>query len=491
MTPRVANLASTMMFAAVLVATQFQSAQGAPFQNQPAQTSKTKLTANELLHPPADGIQLTRAKKYKEALAWAEKRLKSNPKDLDTLFLKAHLQLILKQNTECLATCQKLIKAKAHQGHAHTLRGSAYTRMKDYASALIEANEAVKFLPYEEGAMSLRKNIHRELRDGKEMDRDESMRLILSDLRNAWDRVIEKSFEEVRPNEFRKTTYKQEYSTGLKAFTRMSFSSAVDYFSRVIKLKPDWLEAYLFRAQSLETLDRWSEAIPDLSYLISKGDSTFIPVHVVPYDSKIPVEKWDVINLPMGEAHKRRARCYAALRKYSQAIADMDVAVKHAPEDRWTRELRGNINSSYKKYKEAIDDYLIAESLGPDYQNCGPKIVECCIAMGDYESAVKRLSWILAITPADDVLLMQRADCLSHLGFHNDAIIDLSSILSMDDEYIEAYLRRGREYESLGNLKASLDDYTKAMNLDQGTTDKSQRAFAGRDRVLKLMKKKP
>lgn len=490
MTPRVANLAFAIIFATVF-ARQPQSAQGLPSQSNSIQVtaSKTKLTANELLHPPADGIQLTRAKRYKEALAWAEKRLNSNPKDLDTLFLKAHLQLTLKQNRECIATCQQLIKAKAHQGHAHTLRASAYTRMKDYASALAEANEAVKCLPYEEGAMSLRKNIHRELRDGKEMDRDESKRLVLSDLRNAWDRVLEKSFEEVRPNEFRKTTYKQEYSTGMKAFTRLSFASAVDYFSRVIKLKPDWLDAYLFRAQSLETLDRWSEAIPDLTYLISKGDNTLIPVHVVPDDSKIPVEQWEIIKLPMGEAHKRRARCYAALRKYSQAIADMDVAVKQTPEDRWTRELRGNINSSYKKYKEAIKDYLIAESLGPDYQNCGPKIVECYIAMGDYESAVKRLSWILAITPADDVLLMQRADCLSHLGLHNDAIIDLSSILAMDDEYIEAYLRRGREYESLGDQKAALDDYTKAMKLDKGSTDKSQRAFAGRDRVLKLKKK--
>lgn len=457
-----------------------------------AQTKlKSKVTAQQLMQTPPDGVALCRMRRYADSLKWAEQRLKSNPKDLDTLFLKARMELTLGLLKDSIESCTRLIKAKAHPGASYRMRADCYNRLGDHISALRDANEAVKILSYEDGAMALRRKTHKELRDTQAMDRDESKRLILSDLRNAWDRVLEKSFEEVRPSPLRKTTYQQEYSAGLKAFTRLSFQSALDYFSRVIQLKPEWQEPYLFRAQCLETLDRWAEAIPDLTHLISKGADAMITVHVVPADIRVPSEKWEVINLPMAEAHKRRARCYAALRKYQEAIADMDVAVDQEPEDRWTRELRGNINSSCKKYKDAINDYRRAESLDPAYANCGPKIVECCTAMGDYETAVIRLTWMLKSAPSDDVLLMQRADCLSHLGFHKASISDLSTILDMDDEYIEAYLRRGREYESLGRFNDAFEDYTKAMNLDKGSTEKSQRAFAGRDRVLKAMKKAP
>lgn len=464
-----------------------QAAHGAPMSSAPVD-SKPKMTAKQLIEMPPDGFGLCRMRRYPDSLKWAEQRLKITPKDMDVLFLKARMEHVLGLYPASIESCTRLIKAKAHPGASYRMRADCYNRLGDYTSALRDANDAVKVLPYEDGAMGLRKKIYSQLRNWDAMDRDESKRLILSDLRNAWDRVLEKSFEEVRPNPMRKTTYQQEYSAGLKAFTRLSFLSAVDYFTRVIKVKPDWLEAYLFRAQSLETLDRWSEAIPDLTYIISKGDNAVIPVHVVPDSATIPTQKWEVINLPMGEAHKRRARCYAALRKYQEAIADMDVAVKQEPEDRWTRELRGNINSSYKKYKDAISDYERAEKLDPAYLNCGPKIVECCTAMGNYETAVTRLTWMIKSTPSDDVLLMQRADCLSKLKFHKEAVSDLTAILDTDDEYIEAYLRRGREYESLGNLKNALDDYTKAMNLDKGSTQKSERAFAGRDRVLKEMK---
>lgn len=457
-----------------------------------AASPKPKPTARELIDTPLDGYQFARAKHFPEAHAWAVKQLKSKPNDTDAMHLKAYAELVLGQFRQCMASASQLLSAKALVGKAHRLRADALHRLGDPESALSEINESIKINPYEEGLYATRRKIYASLKNSREFDRNEGIRHILSALRNAWDKVIEQdNLEEAKPSPTRKTPYHQEYSAGQKAFKRLAFENAVDYFTRVIQLKPDWLDAYLFRAQSLETLDRWAEAIPDLSHIIAAGENKMIPIRVAPNDSRIPVDKWDVVYVPMAEAYKRRARCYAALRKYSLAVADMDKAVKQEPEDRWTREIRGNINSAYKKYQDAIDDYLLAEKLDIGYLNCGPKIIECCTAKGDYEFAVRRISWLLKSLPTDDVLLIQRADCLSHLGYHKDAIKDLTFILSMDSEYIEAYLRRGREYESSGDLRNALDDYTKAMNLDKGSTEKSRRAFAGRDRVLRRQKQSP
>lgn len=448
---------------------------------------KSSPLAKQLINTPPDGYQLARAQKSAEAKEWAVTRIKSNPNDAEAWFLKAWMEIILKQPRHALESCTKLLSLKSHMGHAHKFKALSYYMLDDPLNALSEFNEALKLMPNEESLYDKRSLIYQGMRKRADADREHKIRLILSQLYCAWDKVTESNYEDARPSPARKTSFPQEYAAGQKAFARFAFQASADYFSRVIELKPDCWDAYLYRAQALEALDKWSTALTDLNFLISQGASKMIPLRVAPDDvRKVPFEKWTKIELPMAEAYKRRARCYASMQKHALAIEDLNVAVRQQPEDRWTVESRGNAYSGFKKYREAIKDYTIAEHLEPTYVNCHAKIIECCMNGGDYKNAIVRISWHLKNSPADDVMLLERASALSHLGFHKEAIDDLTSIMLLSSDYIEAYLRRAKEYETVGIPRKALKDYTKALSLDKD----NQKALAGRDRVSRLLQRK-
>ncbi len=402
--------------------------------------------------------------------------------------MKAWLEIILAKSNEALNTTSKLLALKSHVGYSHKMRAQAYYMLHEQKKALYEIDEAIKLMPHEGTPYQIKGQILTAMGHNAEAARCNKIRALVGQLYCTWDKVLESNREFTRPSATRKTTFHQEYAAGQRAFGRLAFQGAADYFERAIQLKPDCLAAYLYHAQALEALDKWSESVPDLNHLIAQGDNTMIPILISPQDiSKTPYEKWDRFDTNMAEAYKRRARCYSSMQKHALAIEDLKIAIKQQPEDRWTWECRANAYLCFKKYKQAIDDYNKVEKLEPTYPHAGPKIIECCLNIGDYQKAIVRISWILKKTPIDDVMLLNRAEALSHLGFHKEAIDDLTFIMSTSPEYVEVFLRRAREYEALRNLQAALKDYTAVINMESGTR-KSRQALAGRERILLELK---
>ncbi len=446
--------------------------------------SKTSPIAKQLMNMPLDGFQLARTRQFVEARNWAIKQLKTNPNDGDVLHLKAWMEILLSKPHEAVETTTALLALKSHVGYAHKMRSEAYFMLEDGRRALVEINEAIKLMPHEDACFQFRSRVYAGLGRVAEADRDHKIRTILSQLYCAWDKVVEENMEYKRPSPLRKNSVQQEFASGQKAFAGLAFHAAADYFTRVIELRPDLLDAYLYRAQSLEAIDQWNTALVDLNHLVAQGANTMIPIRVAPDDArKVPFEKWPKVEVHMAEAYKRRARCYASMQKHNLAIQDLNIAVKQQPEDRWTFESRGNAFSGAKQYKNAINDYIQAERLEPTYTNTTAKIIECCINAGDYKTAIIRISWHLKNTPVDDVMLLERARAFSHLGFHGEAIDDLTFVMSVTPDYKKAYLMRAKEYETLGIFDKALKDYSKAASLDPSNQD----AIAGKNRIMQKL----
>lgn len=454
--------------------------------NKSASTEKE--TAKALVNTPPDGYELARTRKLAEAREWSIKRLVAKPNDGDLLHLKAWMEILLNKPKDALQTTAKSLALKSHVGYSHKLRAEAYYILDDGLGSLFEINEALRLMPHEQSCYQIRSRVNAGLGRIREADRDHKIRTILSQLYCAWDKVVEDNPEDLRPNPNRKTTFEQEYAAGQKAFARLSFKSAADYFSRVIELRPEVSDAYLYRAQALESQDKWDKALTDLTHLISQGENKMLTLRVAPENlRKVPFEQWSKAEIHMAEAYKRRARCYASMQKHDLAIQDLNIAVKQQPEDRWTIESRGNAYTGFKKFRKAIDDYIAAEHLEPTYTNTTSKIIECCMNAGEYKLAIIRISWHLKNAPVDDVMILERANAFSHLGFHKEAIEDLTFVMSVTPDYKKAYLRRAKEYEIIGKLNKALEDYTKATSLDRN----SKEALEGRDRVMQKLNAQP
>lgn len=80
---------------------------------------------------------------------------------------------------------------------------------------------------------------------------------------------------------------------------------------------------------------------------------------------------------------------------------------------------------------------------------------------------------------------MERADSLSKLGYHQEAIADLNKVLSLTPESRNGYIRRAQEFEYVGEYHAAVNDLTKAIELD---SSKAKVAWEARQRVLKKMR---
>lgn len=453
-------------------------------------TSQVKtVTAESLLEAPLDGLQLTRIRDNKRAKEWADARLKIAPKDTDTLFLKAWLDDLTKDNSDCLEKTAKLISLKSHLGFAHKLRSDAYCRLKDWPRALSEINEAIGIMPHESILYTIRANILKKLGKESEAESNRQMCKILRQLYFAWISIVAEKYETVNPQYDPRTTFERNFAAGQKTFLMNDFSAAATYFTRALKQKPESKDLHLYRGTCYEALNQWQKAIDDYSWLIALGENSMIPLRVAPVELRnTPSEKWFTTSVKMAEAFKRRARCYCFLNKHKLALKDMDIAVKQEPEDRWTVEYRASVLSSSKQYKEAVAEYLRCEALQPTYMQAAPKLIVCLKQSGDHATAVKRLSWLLMQSKYDDGMLLDRADSLSKLGMHKEAIQDLTNVISTEPLYVKTYLLRAYEYETLGQLKNALADYESALSLDKQTTDASVKAAAGKEKVLHMMK---
>lgn len=447
-------------------------------------------SASNLLFAPPDGFQLARFRDIDKAKKWADARLKEAPSDTDVLYLKAWLDHTTHDTNDCLEKTEKLIKLKAHLGFAHKMKSEALFRRKEYAKALAEINEAIKLMPHESTLFGVRRGIYRAQGNEVEADNDKKIWNLLRQLYFAWIKVVPQNFESLKPSSDRSTNFVVDFAAGQKAFERSDFPAAATYFTRAMQLKPNCTELYLYRGACYETTDQWKKAIADYSHVIALGQDKMIRLHVAPSETKsVPFEKWPSVSVFMAEALKRRARCYCFLNDHKAALADMNIAVKQEPEDRWTVEFRGSVLTSSKQFAKAVADYQKAEILEPTYMNASPKLIVCLKSSGDYAGAVRRLSWLLTRNPEDEAMLMDRADALSRLGMNKEAIHDLTSVIKTEPELLDSYLRRAKEFEKLGKLKDALADYDSVLKMDKERTERSTDAGAGKKRVLERLKK--
>ena len=242
------------------------------------------------------------------------------------------------------------------------------------------------------------------------------------------------------------------------------YGKAQNEASQAIEKKPNYGEAYLMRAKMAyisslqdpesqpanvdEDLNRAIELAPSADAYEAKGvylgSRKKVNEAVEAFSHSIAIE-------PTYNAYLHRAAAYSYLKKYHQALSDLDQTIKMHPRDPYPFTVRAGI------HKE----------------------------LGHPEQSLADLERVIELKPKDFKIYYDRAKLLTGMKRYDEAIADYNIIIkanSMDDD---ALLKRADVYFAKGEFKKALADYSEAIDL----YPQSAYAYSARSKVLRKLGK--
>ncbi len=194
-----------------------------------------------------------------------------------------------------------------------------------------------------------------------------------------------------------------------------------------------------------------------------------------------------------------RANCYDQLNQVPQAAADYDMAVELQPANPLCYYMRANFENKVKNYKQALADFDKAINLAPDkalyyqgraltYHNLkntdaeiadykkvltiDPKnvVVQTYLNSvyknaGDTNNMFAGYDMAIKNNPNDKQAYVSRGNAKIKAKQYADAILDFEKVITIDHDYIPAYLGKARVYLALNQKQNAIDAIKPALKI--------------------------
>ncbi|MDE0397635.1 MAG: tetratricopeptide repeat protein [Candidatus Poribacteria bacterium] len=226
--------------------------------------------------------------------------------------------------------------------------------------------------------------------------------------------------------------------------------NAIEVYDTVIRLTPDFADAYINRGDVRKKLGDLEEAIKDYDTAIRLGDD-------------------------YAYVYFNRGIAKANVGDKKGAIKDYDRAIRFDPAYFDAYFNRGNVKSNLGDKKGAIEDYDTVIRLKPEkdvlagsYLNRG----EAKDDLDDQKGAIEDFNTVIRLKPEKDVLAgsyLNRGAAKSDLGDKKGAIEDCNAVIDLKPRNIilaAAYNLRGETKSDMDDNKGNIMDYDKAIQLE-------------------------
>ncbi len=220
---------------------------------------------------------------------------------------------------------------------------------------------------------------------------------------------------------------------------------SIQYFNRVINVKPHLAEPYMYRAMAKAQLGDYQGADNDCTEAITRNP--FIP-----------------------QAYYTRGFARRKLGYYKESVDDFTKALEFSPNSGFLLLNRMDARAAMEDYEEAMADL-------DEYMRLNPKITELHYEKGWLQLALKdtigaeatfnrfvetdkknSLAW-----SARALLRLQRNELDSALADYNEAI-------RLNSDFVGDYINRGIIHVQKNNYMQALDDYNHAIEIDKDNT---------------------
>ena len=187
------------------------------------------------------------------------------------------------------------------------------------------------------------------------------------------------------------------YDTGLQLLEeRDNPMQAVTYFDQTIRAQPDFVDAYVHRAEARRRLLQFELSMKDCNKVIQLAPADprgyncrgYAEQQLMQYDASLSDFGEALRRNPnFGLAYGNRGTTYNLTQQYNRAIQDFNQAIRLLPRNHVFYIRRGNSFSSLKRYDQAIQDYTDAIRLSPKSMDAYRGRAMAEQAMGDTAGA--------------------------------------------------------------------------------------------------------
>jgi len=239
------------------------------------------------------------------------------------------------------------------------------------------------------------------------------------------------------------------FEKGLQHTVSREEALAIEEFTRVIALNPDYAEAYHHRG--IAYYNRGLTTNDKAQFELAAND--FRKVIALKPRSR--------------EAIFAQAAIYLFQEQYDQAIGELDKAIAAHPDEAVSYVGRGFIYTREKRKnpRRAIEDFSRAIAIGGPwtpmaYMNRGAVLLD----EKRFSEAANDFNRVIELTPRNAKAYLGRGVCQAFQGQFSKAIEDLNRSIELDPKCPDAYNIRGMVYAQIGNPRA-ISDFQKACDM--------------------------
>lgn len=309
--------------------------------------------------------------------------------------------------------------------------------------------------------------------------------------------------EDTKETKMKKEVLSAWFDRGLSEMKIGEFSSAVVFFTKLLKEDSKNVDALFNRACCYMNMNEYKLAIPDLMLIC-----TDYPL----YKKKLYIAL---------------AMCFANLNDFDSGIRHLTKGLLKYPKFTEAYVTRGQFFTQQQKWEKAVQDFYKAISLNPAEGSAYIGLGDAYLGIDDKKNAIKAYSQAVQCSSTSFQALIKRARIFFELQDFNKSISDLETALTYNSEDAEAYYYKslillsqenlteaalcleqvikfdthlkkytGAAIYDLGAIKIKQKDYYGAMHTFKRATDinvevKEQKVLKGYvEAILLLMKRK-
>lgn len=308
-----------------------------------------------------------------------------------------------------------------------------------------------------------------------------------------------------------------------------NYPEAIEQYTNVIKEKPDYVDAYIKRAEAYWELEEYNEASLDYKRattferddadLYAKAGEGFYLLEN--YEEAIPLlSKAVKLDEDRVAPYNMLIESYLAMEAYAQALKVTNDAISAHPDKGVFYYQRGYINQEMENLAQAETDFKKALSLQfrdamlychlaqvlRDQKKYEEALTTCSNGLSqdernvdllmlradiyhkklDYPNAINDLSKRIIFAPDDAEAFFQRGIYYQEFNQHQSAINDFSKVLSLSNDFAPAYYHRGLSYEEITNYSQAISDFEKYSQLVESDEQAQKRLSEVKERLYEL-----
>ncbi len=279
---------------------------------------------------------------------------------------------------------------------------------------------------------------------------------------HLWADTIQQAGEETGFDEL--IQWGEQMVRGLAAYDQDTPADAIALFTVLLKqkdLEPEWqANVFRWRGNLYGRTKQYADALADLNEAIRLAPQT-------------------------AESYRDRGLVYLLDGQYAQALSDLAQAIELNPEDAKASAYQGIIYAAQANCRRAIENFTQALKSQPNFQAVLVSRAAAYRDVEDYPAALADLDRALELVPGDLSAIAERGKLYQAMERPEDALLDLNQGLTQNPDNVSLLFHRGIVFQQLEQYDQALADFKRVLELEPGNSD----ALANRGETFRRLER--